>query len=165
MDIFNPVCWNSAVSVAEQSKSLWLYRETHTYNKLIHQSHCYSLRNRAQCLQQKTCVWHTISKNCEKNEVCVGEVGCVKNRCFEAFKCGKQEARPVSEASHLAYGFHWHETKPEHVCVFCCVKDGLPERQERSGYCRDVTHPITARLNTALLCDCPPSSLHTGTSV
>lgn len=37
---------------------------------------------------------------------CVGEAGCVKSRCFEAFKGGKQEAWPVSEGSHLAYGFH-----------------------------------------------------------
>lgn len=54
---------------------------------------------------------------------CMGGVGCVKNRCFWAFKCGKQEARPASEGSHLAYGFHWHEMKHKDVCVFCLVKD------------------------------------------
>lgn len=49
--------------------------------------------------------------------------------------------------------------------VFCCVKDTLCERQRRSGHWGGDAHPVTVLSNTVLLCDCPPSILHTGTSL
>lgn len=52
------------------------------------------------------------------------KAGCVENRCFEAFRRGRQEARAVSEGSHLAHGFYWHEINHGHVCVFCFMKTG-----------------------------------------
>lgn len=96
--------------------------------------------------------------------VCVCVCSCVnewvgsdvwRRQVSRAFECGKQEARPMSEGSHLAPGFQWRVLVCVCVCVSPCLLLSLEEMQE----------PIIVLLNTVPLCDHPPSNLHTGSSV
>lgn len=155
MDIFNS-SWTKL-------SPLVLQRHTHTI-KLIHQSHCYSLRNSAQCLQQKTCVRHTISKSSGKNVVCV----CVgvwvgldvwKTGVFEPLSV--ENKRPGLRVKDHIWPMDSTDMK---WSTRMCVSFVLWKTQIRTlwGW---YTYPITALSDTVLLCDLPPSSLHTGTSL
>lgn len=76
---------------------------------------------------------------------------CVKNRCFGAFTCGKQEVGPLSEESHLAYGFH--RGKMKHNCFFSCVeKDTLTERWGIRRWWEGHTHTPLHPCQTLYCC-------------